>query len=329
MARKKVFITREIPDEGIKLLKKKRYNVVVAPQDKPISKSKLLQSVADADALLSILTDKIDEKVFKAGKNLQIVANYAVGFNNIDTQAAEKHNIIVTNTPVPEVSESVAEHTIALILGLAHRIVETDSFTRAGKYKGWGPMMFLGSDIMGKTLGIVGLGSIGRAVARRLHDGFGLKILYYNRSKNKAFERETGAKYVSLNKLMKESDYVTVHLPLLPSTHHFISTKEIKLMKKTAFLINTARGPIVDELALTKALSRGEIGGAGLDVYECEPFIDCNPDDQYELRKLSNVILTPHTASATIETRQAMSVMAAKNIIAVLEGKKPLSPVSK
>lgn len=327
MAKPKIFVARQIPDGGIKMLKQKKYNVIIAPQDKAISRRELLKGVKDADALLSILTDSIDEEVFKVGKNLKIVANYAVGFNNIDVKTAQKHNVIVTNAPAPEVSESVAEHTIALMFALAHRIVETDRFTRAGKYHSWGPMMLLGSDLANKTVGIIGLGNIGRAVARRLQDGFDMKIVYHNRTRDKQFEKKTGAKYGSLKTVLKNSDFVTLHVPLTPQTHYLVGRDELKLMKKTAFLINTSRGPVVNETALVKALVKNQIAGAGLDVYECEPLIDCNPYDNYELRKLENVVLTPHTASATEETRQAMSRIAAQNIINVLSGKKPVSAV--
>lgn len=321
---KKVFVARQIPDEGIKLLKKKKYKVIVNPKDKVLSKKELITNVKGCDALLSLLTDKVDGDVMDAGlPTLKIIANYAVGFDNIDLKAAKKRKLIIGNTPGQEISEAVAEHTVALLFGLAKRIVEADKFTRAGKYKGWKPNLLLGTDVMGKNVGIVGLGRIGMAVARRLYDGFGLKIVYNTLKRDKDFEKKYNAKFATLPSLLKQSDFVTLHVPLLPSTKNLISTKEIKLMKKTAYLINTARGPVVNELALTKALVKNKIGGAALDVFQCEPLIDCNPNDNYELRKLDNVILTPHTASATIETRQAMSVKAAKNIIAVLEGKKP------
>jgi glyoxylate reductase len=327
MPRPTVFITRKIPDEGIKLLKKEKFRVIVAPQDKPISRRDLLHGVKNADAVISILTDQIDGSVFDAARQAKIFANYAVGFNNIDLEAAADRNIIVTNAPAPQVSESVAEHTIALMFALAHRIVETDKFTRAGKYKAWGPELLLGTDLFGKTIGIIGLGRIGKAVAQRLAEGFNMKIMYHNRSRDKQFEKEVGAKYGSMKAVLQKSDFISLHVPLTPDTYHLISTPELKLMKKTAFLINTARGPVIDEKALVKALAKNKIAGAGLDVYECEPMIDCDPTDNYELRKLDNVVLTPHTASATIETRQAMSVLAAKNVIAVLKGRKPITPV--
>ncbi len=316
-----------IPDAGIVALKKKGYAVDVYKEDKAIPRKELLKRVKGVDALLSLLTDPIDETVLKAaGPQLKIVANYAVGFDNVDLKALKVHGIPVTNTPAPEVSESVAEHTFTLMLGLAHRLVESDSYARAEKYKGWSPTLLLGTDLHGKTLGVVGLGRIGEAVVRRSVAGFGMKCIYSDLKRDMMFEKKYKAKYKTLPALLKEADFVTLHVPLLKSTLHLISTKEFKLMKKTAFLLNTSRGPVVDEKALLHALKRGEIAGAGLDVFECEPAIDCDISDNLELKKFSNVILTPHTASATIEARQAMSLLAAKNIIAVLSGKKPLTP---
>ncbi|HBK34566.1 MAG: D-isomer specific 2-hydroxyacid dehydrogenase NAD-binding protein [Candidatus Uhrbacteria bacterium GW2011_GWE2_40_58] len=320
-----LFINREIPDEGIKLLKKdKRINVEIFEQDKKIPRFTLLKRVKGKDILLSILTDKIDKEVFDAaGPQLKMVANYAVGFDNIDLVEAKKRNIIVTNAPNPLISESVAEHTIAFMFALAHRIVEGDAFTRAGKYHAWGPQLLLGTDLYEKTIGIVGTGAIGSAVVRRMHDGFNTKIVYHDVKRNKELEAQTGAIYKTLPQLLKMSDFVSLHVPLLPSTRHLISTKELALMKKTAFIINTARGPILDEKALLKALNKKQIAGAGLDVYECEPLIDCDPNDHLELRLMDNVIMTPHTASATLETRQAMSRVVAENILAFVKGETP------
>jgi glyoxylate reductase len=320
---KNIFVTREIPDEGLKMLKaKKGLKITIPKGDNRISRKDLLNGVAHADVLLSLLTDKIDAEVMDAAPNLKLIANYAVGFDNIDLRAAMERGITVTNTPALEVSEAVAEHAIALIFALAHRVVETDKFARAGKYKGWGPQLLLGSDIHGKTLGIIGSGAIGTALARRMHDGFGVNVIYTDLSPNKTLEQKYGAKRVSQTELLKNADIVSLHIPLLPSTRHLISTKELASMKKTALLINTARGPIVDEKALIKALMKNEIAGAGLDVFECEPLIDCDPSDTLELRKLPNVILTPHTASATVGARQAMSRVAAENILAFISGKK-------
>ncbi len=326
----KVFVTREIPDEGIKLLKKaSNVKLEVYEQDKKIPRGVLKRRVKGADIILSILTEQMDAEIMDAaGPQLKMIANYAVGFNNVDLEAAKLRGITVTNAPNEQISESVAEHTIALMFTLAKRIVETDKFTRAGKYKAWGPQLLLGTDLWGKTVGIVGTGRIGSGVVHRLHDGFNMNVLYHDIKRNPQLEKETGAKYRSMTQLLKQSDFVSLHVPLLPSTRHLISTKELKLMKKTAYLVNTARGPVIDEKALTRALMKGEIAGAGLDVYECEPLIDCDPSDNLELRTLPNVVLTPHTASATLETRQVMSRVAAQNILAFIRGKIPPNKVT-
>lgn len=321
-----VFITREIPDAGIKALKAAGHKVKIYKEDNIIPRQELLKNLKGADALLSLLTDKIDNEVFEAGTQLKLVANYAVGFDNVDLAAAKKHGVIVTNTPAPEVSETVAEHTFALMLSLAHRIPEADQYARAEKYHGWSPTLLLGTDVYGKTLGIIGLGHIGEAVVRRAVKGFGMKCLYTDLKRDQKFEKEYDARFVSKDKLLREADFVSLHVPLLPTTRHLISTDEFSLMKKTAFVINTARGPIIDEKALLRALRTKRIAGAALDVFECEPEIDCDLGDKLELKSFSNVIMTPHTASGTIEARQAMSLLAAKNIIAVLAGKKALTP---
>lgn len=327
----KLLITRDLPDEGIKMLKaNKRLQLEIYPGNEKIPRRELLKRVKGKDIILSILTEKMDAEVFDAaGPQLKMIANYAVGFDNIDLKEAAKRGIKITNAPHPNVSESVAEHAIAMIFALAHRLVESDDYTRALKYKAWGPKLLLGTDVMGKTVGIVGAGAIGSAIVRRLYDGFGVKVIYNDIKKNPKLEKTTKAKFRTLPQLLKESDFVSLHVPLLPSTHHLISAKQLKMMKKTAFLINTARGPIVDEKALIKALLKGDIAGAGLDTYECEPLIDCDPHDKYELRKLKNVVLTPHTASATLETRQAMSRVAAENILAFVKGKRPPNLVKK
>jgi lactate dehydrogenase-like 2-hydroxyacid dehydrogenase len=251
---------------------------------------------------------------------VKIIANYAVGFNNIDVKVAAERKLPISNTPGPEITESVAEHTFMLMLAVARRLVESDRFTRDGKYKGWGPLLLLGADVYSKTLGVIGLGAIGKALAQRAVNGFRMKVLYNDMKRDEAFEREFGAKYVSKEELLKNSDFVSLHVPLLPSTKHLIGANELNIMKPTAFLVNTSRGPVVDEKALLIALRDKKIAGAALDVYECEPAIDCDLTDNLELRAMDNVILTPHTASATVETRSAMSVVAAQNIIAVLEG---------
>lgn len=317
----KVFITRRIPEVGIRLLKQKKYNVKVSPLDRVLSQDEVIKMGRGSDALLSLLTDTIDVRVMDGiGKQLKIIANYAVGYNNIDVKAAKERGIIVTNTP-GVLTESVAEHTIALIFSLAERIVESDEFVRQGKFRGWEPMLFLGSSIVGKTLGILGLGRIGMEVAKRMHDGFDVEIIYYDVKRDKKTEKQWGLKYVGFPTLLKKSDFLSVHVPLLPQTRHMIGMKELKIMKRTAFLINTSRGPVVDEKALVTALKKDIIRGAALDVFEWEPKLAPG------LAKLPDTVLTPHIASATEETRDKMAEMAAQNIIAVLSGKRPPNSV--
>lgn len=322
-----VYVTRSFADSGIKALKAEGYRVEVYPEDKIIQRKELLKNVRGASAILSLLTDKIDGEVFDAaGRSLKIVANYAVGFDNVDLGAAKKRGIAVTNTPHDKVNEAVAEHTFALMICLARRIAEADAYAKAKKYSGWSPTLLIGTDLYGKTLGIIGAGRIGSAVARRAVKGFGMKLVYADTRKNPDIEKEFGAEQLALEKLLEVSDFVSLHVPLLPSTRHLISTAEFAMMKKTAFLINTARGPVVDEKALLRALKTKRIAGAGIDVFECEPSIDCDMTDNLELKSFPNAILTPHIASATIEAREAMGMVAAENIIAVLSGKPPLNP---
>lgn len=324
-----ILVTRRIPEAGLKLLKaRKDFRVRVSPHDRVLSKEELKKNVKGVDAILSLLTDTIDGDVLDAaGPQLKIVANYAVGFDNIDLDAAKKRDIVVTNTPGDLVTEAVAEHTFALAMALAHRIVESDTFTRQGKYRGWEPMLLTGTLLLGKTLGIVGLGRIGAGVARRAVKGMGMKTIYFDQRRNEAFEEEYGARAMpTLDALLRSSDIVSLHVPLLPSTRHLMSAKQFAKMKPNAFLINTARGPVVDEKALLVALTKKKIAGAALDVFECEPSIDCDLADHLELKKMSNVILTPHTASAAHEARSQMAELAAQNIIAVLSGKSPLNP---
>ena len=322
---KKIFITRRISDAGIKLLKKRKdFDVRVSPYDRVLSSREIIKNAKGVDALLCLLTDKIDAKIFRGiGSQLKIAANYAVGFNNINLGDAKKHKVMITNTPGKLIGKSVAEHTFALMMGLAKRMVEADNYMRHGKYKGWGPMLLLGSDMHDKTLGIVGLGNIGTEVVHRAVNGFGMKVVYTDLKRNKKFEKKYKARYMKMNDLLKQSDFVTLHVPLLKQTRHLISTKQFKLMKKSAFLINTSRGPVVHEDALVTALKKKEIAGVGLDVYECEPKLGCKVKNLKFLRKANNVIITPHIASASIETRSEMAEIAAKNIIAALSGRKP------
>lgn len=310
-----VVITHPTPGSGVMILQKK-YRIKMSPWINPIKRNHLLSYVEGADAILSHLTEKIDEELFKAaGPQLKIVANYAVGFDNINVAEAAKRNIWVTNTP-GGFSISVAEHTFALMLAISRKVVEGDRYMRKGYYQGWRPNLFLGYELAGKTLGIIGIGRIGSRVAQ-IAKGFGMKIIYHDVERVPQIERLYRAKYLSKNELLERADFISLNVPLLPSTRHLIDKDAFKRMKKTAFLINTARGPVVDELALVEALHSGKIAGAAIDVYEFEP--DLAPG----LIRLKNVVITPHTGSATYESRDAMSRIAAENIIAALSGKTP------
>ena len=314
----KVFVTRKIPERGINLLKEKGFEIEVNSEDRVLSKSELIAMAHGADALLCLLTDTIDAEVLDGiGLQLKIVANYAVGFDNLDLPALKARNIPATNTP-GVLTETVAEHTFALLLALAHRIPESDRFTRAGEYHGWAPLLFLGQDVSHKTLGILGLGRIGSRVAYHGAKGFNMNVLYYDVKRNEEFEKEVGAAFCATpEELLKQSDFVSIHVPLLPSTKHLMNKERLSMMKPTAYLVNTSRGPVIDEPALVEALTNGVIRGAALDVYEHEP--DLSPG----LKNLTNAILTPHTASATEETRAKMSALAAENIVALFEGRTP------
>ena len=310
----KIFVTRKIPEPGLDLLRK-HHEIEINPYDRVLSKNEIIHGLKGKNGLLCLLNDLIDEQVISSQPKLKMIANYAVGYDNIDVKAATKRKIIVSNTP-NVLTDTTAEMAWALLFSVARRIVEADKFTRQGKFKGWAPMLMHGQDVTNKTLGIIGTGRIGTAFALK-SKGFKMNILYYDQIKNRQLEDELSAKKVELYRLLKESDFISIHLPLLPVTHHLISEKQLKIMKKTTILINTSRGPIVDEQALVKALKNNWIFGAGLDVYEHEPEIN------KELLKLENVILQPHSASATTETRTKMAIMAAENMIAGLKGEIP------
>jgi glyoxylate reductase len=316
---KNVFVTRRIPDLGIKMLTDKGFTVDVSPKDRPLTKSELIKYLKKKpyDAVLSLLTDPIDAEVMDAAPTVKIFANYAIGFNNIDIEAAKTRNVFVTNTPGGG-ADRVAEHTWALILALSCRVVEGDTYMRKGKFKGWDPMILHGTKLAGKTLGILGSGRIGADVAHRGKNGFGMNIVYYDVKRNEQLEKDFSAVfYPTVEEVLKISDVVSIHVPLLPSTQHLINADRLKVMKSTAYLINTSRGPVVDENALVNALKNGVIRGAGLDVFEFEPKLADG------LAKLPNVVLTPHIASGTEEARHDMSVLSANNIINTLEGRRP------
>jgi lactate dehydrogenase-like 2-hydroxyacid dehydrogenase len=315
----KIYITRKIPEAGINKLRAKGYEIDVNPEDKVLSKEELISALRQKpyDAVLCLLTDKIDKEVFEAVPTAKIFSNYAVGFDNIDLKAAAEKKIMITNTP-GVLTETVAEHTFALMLAISHRIAEADKFTREGNYKGWAPMLLLGADISHKTLGIVGLGRIGSRVAYHGAKGFDMKVIYYDVRRDENFEREFAAEYKNnVDDVLREADFVSLHVPLLESTKHLINQQRLSIMKPSAYLINTSRGPVIDERALVEALKNKIIKGAALDVFENEPRLAPG------LAELKNVILTPHIASATEETRAKMSELAALNIIDALEGRIP------
>ena len=318
MQKPKLFITRYIPEEAIKRLEEV-FEVEIFPENRAITHEELKEKVKDIDALICLLTDNIDHEIIEAASNLKCISVYAVGYNNIDVETATKHGIVICNTP-GVLTETTADLAWALIMSCARRIVEADCFVREGKFQGWEPMLMLGNDIFGKTLGIIGMGRIGRAVAHRAL-GFDMKVIYYDPQVD---PESLPSDYVSvdLTTLCQNSDFISIHTPLTPETRHLIGEKEFNLMKPTAILINTARGPIIDEQALISALKEHKIAGAGLDVYENEPVI---PE---ELIKLSNVILLPHIGSASYETRTKMALLAAENAIAVIEGKNPPARVN-
>jgi len=315
MDKKKVYITRRIPDEAIELLEE-HFDVEINPEDRVLLKEELLEKVKGKDAVLCLITDNIDKEVFEAaGTQCKIFANYGVGYNNIDTAAATESGIIITNTP-GVLDDATADLAWALLMAVSRRIVPADKFTRNGAFQAWDPMMFLGRDITGKTLGLIGAGRIGSNFAKKAK-AFDMKILYTSLKQNPKIESELGAVYVDKETLLKEADFVSLHVPLQPSTIHYIGEKEFSMMKKTSVIVNTSRGPVIDEKALVKALKQGEIWGAGLDVYENEP------DIEQELLDMYNVVIVPHIASATMETRTNMGLIAARNIVKVLTGENP------
>lgn len=314
MAKPKVYVTRLIPDDGMKLLHEK-CEVFVNPHDRVITREELLENVKGKDALLCLLTERIDAAVFDANPDLKIVANYAVGYNNIDVDEATKRGVPVSNTP-GVLTDTTADFAWALLMSIARRVVEGDKFSRDGRFVGWAPMLLLGQDVHHKTLGIIGFGRIGQAMAKRAK-GFDMRVLYYDVNPMPEVARQFDAEYREVDDLLKESDFISLHVDLNESTHHLIGEREFGLMKPTAYLINSARGPVIDEAALVRALKENRIAGAGLDVYEEEPKFAPG------LTELDNVVIAPHTASATKETRGAMARIAAENVIAAVEGRKP------
>ncbi len=319
-----IFVTRRIPDAGIELLRDAGHEVVVSEKDGVLTPQELAAALQEHpyDAVLCLLTDTIDATVLDAAPQAKIFANYAVGFNNVDVAEAKKRGVVVTNTP-GVLTDTVAEHTVALMLAVTSRIAEGDRMVRQGAYDGWAPMMLLGTDLKGKTLGLLGAGRIGSRVAEICGKGLGMQVIYYDIKQSREFEAATGAAFkASVEEVLSEADVVTIHVPLLETTHHLIHAERLALMKKSAYLINTSRGPIIDEVALVAALKQGTIRGAGLDVFENEPALAPG------LAECESAVLTPHIASASEETRAAMATMAAQSIVDYLAGTEPQNRVA-
>lgn len=313
----KIFVSRQLPGGDFSQFEEKGIEVFISNLGRPLSQEELIESSEGVDILVTLLTDKIDGDVMDAiGPNLKMIANYAVGFDNINLDEASKRGIVVCNTPSHLVNEAVAEHTLALIFSLARRIVEADEATRRGAYRGWEPDIFLGELLKNKTLGIVGLGRIGKMVAQKAK-ALEMRVIYNKRTRDVDAEAELGIEYKDLDQLLKSSDFISLHVPLTDETFHLIDDEGFRKVKRGAFLINTARGAVVDEDALVKVLKEGRLKGAALDVFENEPNI--NP----ELIGMENVILTPHIASATKEARKDMFEKIKRAIEDYLEGRKP------
>jgi glyoxylate reductase len=314
----KVLVTREIPDAGRRLLRDFDVSVV---SESPPERGELLEAVRGAAGILPTVTEKMDAEVMDAaGDGLKVIANMAVGYDNVDLDAAGERNVVVTNTP-EVLNETTADTAFMLLLAAARRLGEAERLLRSGGWEAWGPMQLTGPDVWGKKLGVVGFGRIGQAVARRAR-GFDMEVLYHDQYRIESAEKETGVRYVELDELLRTCDFISVHTPLTDETHHLIGATELGRMKPEAVLINTSRGPVVDEAALADALGEGRIFAAGLDVYEKEP--EVHP----KLLELENAVLAPHIGSASVETRDRMAVLAAENIVAVLSGEEPKTPVN-
>jgi len=314
MTAPKLFITRQLPDAGIRLLKD-RFDIEIWPEYAPPARNVLIEKLKCAKAMISLLSDRIDAEVFDAAPELRIISQYAVGYDNIDVKEATRRGIAVTNTP-DVLTDASADFSWALLMAVSRRIVEADSYVRNGNWKvAWHPAMLTGKDVSGSTIGIIGAGRIGQAMAKRAR-GFSMKILYCSGSEKPDFEKETGAERADLDRLLRESDYVSLHVPLTDKTRGLINAEKLSLMKPGAYLINNSRGPVVDENALYDALKNGRLAGAGLDVFAQEPVSVDNP-----LLQLSNVVVAPHISSAGHATRDKMAVMVAENLLAWLDNK--------
>jgi glyoxylate reductase len=319
MTKPKVYVTRMIPEDGIELLRE-TCDVEVNPEDRPLTRAELLDNVRGREGVIGLLTDKIDGEFFDAASEIKGYANYAVGFDNIDIPEATRRKLPVSNTP-DVLTDATAEMAWALLFAVARRVVESDQVMRSGTWSGWGPLQFIGGDVTGKTLGILGAGRIGTAMAL-MSKGFRMKVLYTDSSPDKAnpvLEKELGARSVDFETLLEQSDFISIHVPLRPDTRHLFNADTFKQMKKTAYIINTARGPVINEADLVQALKQEEIAGAGLDVYEFEPKM------AEGLAALDNVVTAAHTGSATASARRDMAILAARNLLAMLSGERPLT----
>ncbi len=313
--RPKVLLTRELPEVAIEKLEEK-VDLEIFPHDRVMTPEELKEKVSDKDGLLCLLTDTISPELMDAAPRLKVVSNYAVGYNNIDVTAATERKIIVTNTP-DVLTETTADMTFGLMLMTARKVLEAGDLLRSGKWKGWSPMQFMGADIHGSTLGIIGMGRIGKALTQRAR-GFNMNVVYWNRTRlTVREEKKLGLRYVKFNEVLLQSDFLSLNVAYNQDTHHLIDEAALQKMKQSAFLINTSRGGIIDEEALLDALESDKIAGAGLDVFENEPNI--NP----RFLSLKNTVILPHIASASVATREKMAMVAVDNLLAVFAGKKP------
>jgi glyoxylate reductase len=316
----KVLVTRILPKPAMEIIEAE-CDADINERDVRYSKQELMERAEGREGMVCLLTDEIDAEVIGACRGMKVIANVAVGYNNIDLEAASRERIVVTNTP-GVLTETTADLAWSLLMTTARRLVEADRYLRADKWKEWGLNLLLGGDVYGKTLGIVGFGRIGQAMARRAR-GFDMRVLYYDNNRaNATLERELNASYTDLETLLKEADFVTLHVPLTEETRHLIGEREFSMMKSTAYMINTSRGPVVDEAALVEALRNGTIAGAGLDVFEREPQVEEG------LLGLDNTVLLPHIGSASVATRTRMATMAAENLLAALKGERPPNAVN-
>lgn len=316
----KLLITSNIPEKIYDELDK-HFEIRYHDSNVPLNKEEIIEMIKGQDALLCPLSDKIDKEVIDAGDNLKIIANYGAGFDNIDIDYAREKGVVVTNAPAPASAVSTAELAFGLMLAAARRLVSGDKVTRAGEFYGWRPTFYLGSQLKGKTLGIIGLGNIGKNLAKRAR-AFEMKVVYYSRTRKEDFEKDFGIEYLDKDEVIRSSDFLSLHTAYVPELHHMISKKELEMMKESAILINASRGPVVDEEALADALIENVIAGAALDVYEFEPKVND------KLMDLDNVILAPHLGNATYEARLEMGENAKDNLIAFKEGKSPKNKVN-